>query len=244
MRSYLKISGNDIAFELMEAALGTVANTVMVCVQDVMRLDNDRGRMNLPGTSGGTNWRWRVGGNGGMDTLDREADRLKEMMTRYNRWSEVPDAPEDIDWDTNGAKKKKKKKAPMGTPGIDLVGVGSQVGSQVGRVGSSVVGVGAAVVETGGSTVGRVVQAVDWKGVVNRIPVVSRYIKWSSEEADVEEAAGEVVTVAEEVAVEAAAADIVENPEATTTTTTTTTTEEMGAGEGGGGPAPVPPAEE
>ena len=50
LRRYLGTSGDDIAWELTQACFASVARTAIVCMQDVMRLDNEEGRMNTPGT--------------------------------------------------------------------------------------------------------------------------------------------------------------------------------------------------
>ncbi|MBO7385426.1 MAG: 4-alpha-glucanotransferase [Clostridia bacterium] len=50
---------SSISESLIEAALGSVADTVIVPVQDILGLGSEA-RMNAPGTVGGTNWRWRM----------------------------------------------------------------------------------------------------------------------------------------------------------------------------------------
>ncbi|MHB1413675.1 MAG: 4-alpha-glucanotransferase [Chloroflexota bacterium] len=56
---YLGGDGGDIAWDLVRAALTSVANTAIIPLQDILDLGTEA-RMNLPGTVGG-NWRWRYG---------------------------------------------------------------------------------------------------------------------------------------------------------------------------------------
>ena len=54
---YLGKDGTDISWDFIRLALGSVANTAILPLQDVMRL-GDEARMNTPGRGDG-NWRWR-----------------------------------------------------------------------------------------------------------------------------------------------------------------------------------------
>lgn len=58
VQAYLGRDGADIAWDLIRAALGSVSNTAIFPMQDVLRLD-DRARMNVPGQAWG-NWSWRM----------------------------------------------------------------------------------------------------------------------------------------------------------------------------------------
>lgn len=55
---YLGTSGDTIVSDLIRTALASVADTVILPLQDVLCLPSDA-RMNLPGTAGG-NWTWRL----------------------------------------------------------------------------------------------------------------------------------------------------------------------------------------
>jgi 4-alpha-glucanotransferase len=55
---YLDSDGSDIAVDMMRAALGSVARTAIVPLQDVLGLGSEA-RMNLPGTAGGA-WKFRL----------------------------------------------------------------------------------------------------------------------------------------------------------------------------------------
>jgi 4-alpha-glucanotransferase len=80
IQSYLGRSGADIAWDLIRAALSSVANTAIVPMQDVLRL-GDEARMNVPGQPQG-NWSWRMR----WDQMDSGlADGLRQMTTLYGR---------------------------------------------------------------------------------------------------------------------------------------------------------------
>jgi 4-alpha-glucanotransferase len=57
LREYFSVDGLDVAGTLVRAAFASVADTVVVPMQDVLRLGTEH-RMNLPGTATG-NWSWR-----------------------------------------------------------------------------------------------------------------------------------------------------------------------------------------
>ena len=66
---------------MIEAALGSVADTVIVPMQDVLSLGSEA-RMNTPGTVGGRNWRWRMD----KDALSLvNTDSLREMNEFFGR---------------------------------------------------------------------------------------------------------------------------------------------------------------
>ncbi|MDQ3512942.1 MAG: 4-alpha-glucanotransferase [Chloroflexota bacterium] len=77
---YLGRDGQDIAWDLIRLALGSVAETAIVALQDVMRL-GDEARMNVPGRPTG-NWGWRFQSHQLHDGL---ADGLAEMVWTYGR---------------------------------------------------------------------------------------------------------------------------------------------------------------
>jgi 4-alpha-glucanotransferase len=57
IQRYIGRDGTDIAWDLIRLALGSVAETAIVPLQDIMRL-GDEARMNTPGRPSG-NWGWR-----------------------------------------------------------------------------------------------------------------------------------------------------------------------------------------
>ena len=79
-QSYLARSGDDIAYDFMRAAMSSVADTVVVPLQDVLALGSEA-RMNFPGRPSG-NWSWRFR----RDMLGEwQLKRLREMVELYGR---------------------------------------------------------------------------------------------------------------------------------------------------------------
>lgn len=80
VRDYLKTDGHQIHWDLIRAALASVAETAIIPVQDILGLGSVA-RMNCPGKADGS-WGWRLL----PDQLDeRLADTLKEVTVRYGR---------------------------------------------------------------------------------------------------------------------------------------------------------------
>jgi 4-alpha-glucanotransferase len=77
---YLGSDGRDICWELIRLALGSVARTALVPMQDLLEVGTE-GRMNLPGRSSG-NWAWRLEAGEFSETL---VERLKDMNEVYGR---------------------------------------------------------------------------------------------------------------------------------------------------------------
>ncbi len=84
VQRYLGRDGSDIAWDMIRAALASVADRALAPLQDVMRLDDDA-RMNAPGTASG-NWGWRFaphqlheGLAGGMHELTETYGRIPGM---------------------------------------------------------------------------------------------------------------------------------------------------------------------
>ncbi|KAL0424434.1 UNVERIFIED_CONTAM: 4-alpha-glucanotransferase, chloroplastic/amyloplastic [Sesamum radiatum] len=74
----------DISWELIQAALSSVAKTAIIPMQDVLGLGSSA-RMNIPATQYG-NWSWRVPISKPFDSLTSEAKRLREMLVMYGRF--------------------------------------------------------------------------------------------------------------------------------------------------------------
>ncbi len=79
-RRYLGISGADIAWDLIRAALASPANSAIIPAQDLLALDSNA-RMNTPGTVKG-NWTWRCPAGAFNEQLSH---RLAELTTLYDR---------------------------------------------------------------------------------------------------------------------------------------------------------------
>jgi 4-alpha-glucanotransferase len=69
-----------IHFDLIRLALGSVANTAIFPMQDLLGLGSAH-RMNTPGTVG-INWHWRMGDNALSGELARRLRRLTELTGR------------------------------------------------------------------------------------------------------------------------------------------------------------------
>ncbi len=84
--AYLGSSGREFHWDMIRAALASVATLAIVPVQDVLGLGNEA-RMNRPGVATG-NWEWRLreGAFGGVAVR-----RLTELTRLYDRW--VPRKP-------------------------------------------------------------------------------------------------------------------------------------------------------
>ncbi|MBN2337866.1 MAG: 4-alpha-glucanotransferase [Acidobacteria bacterium] len=77
---YMGTDGSDGVGDLLRLALGSVADTAVIPMQDILGLGTEA-RMNTPSTVGG-NWCWRMR----PDALTPEAAaRLREMNRRYGR---------------------------------------------------------------------------------------------------------------------------------------------------------------
>ncbi len=76
---------STISKSMIEAALGSMAQTVIIPAQDVLNLGSEA-RMNTPGTVGGSNWKWRLEPN---QLTDENAIMLKDMNLFFSRNTEV-----------------------------------------------------------------------------------------------------------------------------------------------------------
>ncbi len=79
-RKYLKLTGTDDHWTMMEALWDSVAELTVVQAQDILGLGSEA-RMNTPSTVG-DNWRWRAKPGSFTSEL---AQRLRNCMERYNR---------------------------------------------------------------------------------------------------------------------------------------------------------------
>lgn len=84
VREYFHVENeDDISWIFIRAAMSSVARTAIICMQDVLGLDNSA-RMNTPATQSG-NWGWRIGETGSIEKLDKEAKRLHSLLVQYAR---------------------------------------------------------------------------------------------------------------------------------------------------------------
>ncbi len=77
---YLGSDADEINWDMIRAIWGSVADTAIAPLQDLLGLDN-KSRMNLPATTDG-NWQWRFTD---AEITDELADRLKELTEVYGR---------------------------------------------------------------------------------------------------------------------------------------------------------------
>ena len=82
-RRYLRVSGDDIAWDFIRAAYGSCSRIVIVPIQDLLNLDSGA-RMNIPGQSS-DNWQWRFS-QAQLDHLhNHNAPYLKDLADLYGR---------------------------------------------------------------------------------------------------------------------------------------------------------------
>jgi 4-alpha-glucanotransferase len=101
VQQYLGLDGSDIAWDLIRLALASVADTAVIPLQDIMRLD-DEGRMNTPGRATG-NWSWRFLPHQLHHGL---AAGLGELADAYGRRRRAPGKtePDPFDYTADGTK--------------------------------------------------------------------------------------------------------------------------------------------
>ena len=82
VRRYLRVSGHDIAWDLLRWAYQSTSNLAVIPAQDLLALD-EGARMNAPGTGQG-NWKWRLSGEE-FDRMRDSAPYLKDLASLYGR---------------------------------------------------------------------------------------------------------------------------------------------------------------
>ncbi|WP_425614659.1 4-alpha-glucanotransferase [Anatilimnocola sp. NA78] len=86
--SYVGGDGSEIHWDMIRQALGSVADTAIVPMQDLLGLGSSA-RMNLPGTGTG-NWRWRMKPGALTSAIEK---RLALLTKIFDRAPIPPDAP-------------------------------------------------------------------------------------------------------------------------------------------------------
>jgi len=79
-KAYLNTDGREIHWAFIRAVMASVADTVIIPLQDVLGLGNEA-RMNLPGSTKG-NWHWRCRPGALTSSIQ---DRLKQLTLLYDR---------------------------------------------------------------------------------------------------------------------------------------------------------------
>jgi 4-alpha-glucanotransferase len=82
VRRYLRVSGEDIAWDILRAAYAAVSRLTVIPGQDLLSL-GEEARMNAPGIEQG-NWQWRLG-MADIDRLQVHVPYLKDLAAMYGR---------------------------------------------------------------------------------------------------------------------------------------------------------------
>jgi 4-alpha-glucanotransferase len=80
---YLKSNGRELHWDLIRAAMASVANQAIVPAQDLLGLGS-KARMNRPSAALG-NWDWRLSEGQLTDLVDQASGRLMELTETYGR---------------------------------------------------------------------------------------------------------------------------------------------------------------
>ena len=88
VRQYLRVAGDDIAWDFIRAAYSTVSRITIIPMQDFLNLGS-KGRMNYPGQAFG-NWQWRYRREDLSKLQQDSAGYLKELAKIYGRSSPSP----------------------------------------------------------------------------------------------------------------------------------------------------------
>ncbi len=83
-QNYLGYYGNDMRGALIRAAYMSVANIVIIPMQDILNLGTDA-RMNFPSKLGG-NWTWRFTWDQIYTSLSEDYDKLVEYFQRHSKY--------------------------------------------------------------------------------------------------------------------------------------------------------------
>lgn len=79
--NYMNSNGQEIHWDMIKMAMASVANTVIIPMQDLFGLTDEEGRMNTPGKESG-NWQWRYVGS---DVHEGVPERLQMLTELYDR---------------------------------------------------------------------------------------------------------------------------------------------------------------
>lgn len=83
VRRYLSVSGDDIAWDLIRAAFGSVSNLAIMPLQDLMSLGSEA-RLNRPGSSLG-NWQWRYASEDLYRLGEEKMGAIRELVETSER---------------------------------------------------------------------------------------------------------------------------------------------------------------
>jgi 4-alpha-glucanotransferase len=83
VRRYFRVSGKDIAWDMIREAYQSVSRLAVIPMQDIMSLDGSA-RMNTPGVEQG-NWQWRLSANAFREQWQTSSAYLRELAELYGR---------------------------------------------------------------------------------------------------------------------------------------------------------------
>ena len=81
MKTLGKVDDGTVVWAMLETVFKSPANTAVAPMQDFLSLDTDA-RMNLPGSVGGSNWRYRLDGDALTEKLAQRMYQLNEKTMR------------------------------------------------------------------------------------------------------------------------------------------------------------------
>ena len=81
MKTLGKVDDGTVVWAMLETVFKSPANTAVAPMQDFLSLDTDA-RMNLPGSVGGSNWRYRLDGSALTEELAKRMYQLNEKTMR------------------------------------------------------------------------------------------------------------------------------------------------------------------
>ena len=89
MRTYLNTDASEVQWDLIRAALLSVADTAIVPMQDLLGLGPEA-RMNVPGMMIPRNWTWRMRADLLNSNIEKRLATLTAISGRWNGWQPEP----------------------------------------------------------------------------------------------------------------------------------------------------------
>ncbi|CAG9466025.1 unnamed protein product [Pedinophyceae sp. YPF-701] len=117
-RTYLGVTGEDPAWDLIKSCMQSVSRTALFTLQDVMRLGNEEGRMNTPGVAEG-NWSWTLTDRDAWSKLAKEAEDLRDLAITFDR-APWPEKAEDVPSNKKRVAAERAKAGAGGVGGKDV----------------------------------------------------------------------------------------------------------------------------
>lgn len=79
-RCYSNVSGDDVSWDIVRLAMASIADTCIIPIQDLLRLDSNH-RMNLPGVPSG-NWQFRIQDTSAYSNIAKQLEYLCNLFNR------------------------------------------------------------------------------------------------------------------------------------------------------------------